>query len=1609
MSSDGLDELDDLPTGGNQQNGEAAAGGNKGGGKGRLSVERIYQKKSQLEHILLRPDTYIGSVEPITQSMWVYDGEENGGMKNRSITFVPGLYKIFDEILVNAADNKQRDKSMDCIKIEIDAEQNRISVWNNGKGIPVVEHKVEKMFVPTLIFGHLLTSSNYNDEEKKVTGGRNGYGAKLCNIFSTKFTVETYSRTEKKLFKQVWEDNMKKTTDPKIRTEPKGDDFTKITFQPDLSKFKMEKLDADTVALLSRRAYDVAGCTRGVKVYLNGKRLPVKGFKDYVQLFLKDKEDEVGNPLTVVHEQVNDRWEVAVALSETGEFRQMSFVNSIATTKGGSHVDYVSEQLVKRILENVKKKNKAGVKILNKQVKDHLWIFVNCLIENPTFDSQTKENMTLQVKKFGSKCDLSDKFYNQVLKCGVVEAVMSWVSFKAQKQLGQKCSAKKHSKLKGIPKLEDANDAGTRNSVDCTLILTEGDSAKSLAVSGLAVVGRDKFGVFPLKGKILNVREATHKQILENAEINNVIKIMGLQYKKKYESVEDLKTLRYGRLMIMTDQDQDGSHIKGLLINFIHHNWPSLLKLPFLEEFITPIVKATKGKTELSFYSLPEFEEWKAATDDWQRWKVKYYKGLGTSTAKEAKDYFLDMARHRIKFKYQGGEDDRAIELAFSKKMIEQRKEWLRNGMEERKQRRELGLPELYLYGKDTHNITYEDFVNKELILFSNMDNERSIPSLVDGLKPGQRKVLFTCFKRNDKREIKVAQLAGSVAEHSAYHHGEVSLMSTIINLAQNFVGSNNINLLQPIGQFGTRLQGGKDAASPRYIFTMLSPLARLIMPAPDDPVLEYLFDDNQRIEPEYYIPVIPMVLVNGAEGIGTGWSTKIPNYNPREIVTNLRKMIAGEEPKPMKPWFKNFRGSVDQVEPQRFLISGEVAILSSTSIEITELPIRTWTQAYKESVLEAMLHGSDKVPPLITDYKEYHTDTTVRFVVTMTEEKLSKARDEGLHKVFKLQSSLTTSSMVLFDSKGVLTTFRTPEEILKDFYSTRLEGYKKRKAYMMGLLSAEAKKLENQARFILEKIDNLIKIENRRRKEMIATLRERNYDPDPLVEWKKQQSQQQDKPDTQDEGEEDAEGGDKDGEAGSAGYNYLLGMPLWSLTRERKEDLLAKRDQKREEVETLRRKTPEDLWDEDLNALMTKLEEVEKAEREEESASGAKAAGLKLASSKGGRAKAASKKMEAETQPSPFGERVAPKVDWEAKKKSEKGAGPGRKPKKSEEGGPKSEGGGDDGDSTTPKPAPRKRAPKGSSEKKKTPKKRRNSWSGSDTSDEQSAMSFGSDDDERPVIPPERQTSRRAALARPKYKIDDSEEEDDDDDMGETKPNEGVIEDGGDSQEAAPEEDRQENGRVRSAFDSDSDSSLQPLTKRISQGGKDNSENAFDSLFGGSSSAAGSKAKGSGSDSEPPHPAPKPAPKKAPAKKKPPRSDSDASDVDEEEAPKPKKAPAARKPTAPKKKPARSGSDASGLDDDDDDFKPKKAAPARKPAAPKSRKKKAADSDSDGGPKKAKPAAKRAKKAASSDDDDGEISGKDTAASMAPRMTTGRAKAPVKYNFGSDSSEDEF
>ena len=450
-------------------------------------------------------------------------------------------------------------------------------------------------------------------------------------------------------------------------------------------------------------------------------------------------------------------------------------------------------------------------------------------------------------------------------------------------------------------------------------------------------------------------------------------------------------------------------------------------------EFITPIVKVWKGKQELTFYTMPQYEEWKAENNDGRGWDYKYYKGLGTSTAADAKKYFSALDKHRLAFEAMTPEDRLLIDMAFNKKKADDRKEWLRQCK-----------PGTFL-DHDVQKLPISDFVNKELILFSMADNIRSIPSVADGLKPGQRKVLFGCFKRNLTKEIKVAQLAGYVSEKTAYHHGEQSLTATIVGLAQNFVGSNNVNLLQPNGQFGTRIGGGKDAASARYIFTEISRMTRAVFHPHDDALLHYQIEDGQGIEPDYYLPTVPMVLINGADGIGTGWSTQIPNYNPVDIVNNIRRMMRGEEPERMSPWFRGFKGTIERIEQDKYKVGGIIEKIDDNTLEITELPVRKWTQDFKE-MLEEMTTGTDKIPSTIKDYQEHHTESTVHFRLHLSDKEMRAAEEEGFEKRFKLTTTLSTGNMVCFDLNGKIKKYSSPEEILADFFHKRLEYYALRK-----------------------------------------------------------------------------------------------------------------------------------------------------------------------------------------------------------------------------------------------------------------------------------------------------------------------------------------------------------------------------------------------------------------------------------------------------------------------------------------------------------------------------------------------------------------------------------
>lgn len=1140
--------------------------------KKKKTASETYTKLTPIEHILKRPDSYIGSVETITQALWTYDAQTKR-MAYREVKYVPGFCKIVDEILVNAADNKINDPSMDTLKVTIDLEKGIISVYNNGRGIPIEIHSEEKIYIPEMIFGHLLAGSNYDDDEKKLTGGRNGYGAKLANIYSHEFTIETADKSTRQIYRQTWTDNMGTCGKAKITKNSKNEEWTRVTFRPDLKRFGMNKIDEDTLGLLRKRVYDMAGTVKDVKVFLNDERLKIKNFKQYVEMYINsvkaEAEETSGGaaqpkPL-IIHEQIGTRWEVAFTVSD-GTFQQVSFANSIATLKGGTHVTYIADQLAKHLIAAVSKKNKAAT-LKPAQIKNHMWIFVNALIENPKFDSQTKEFLSLPASQFGTKPTLSEDFVKKVLKSTIVDNVLHWAKYKADQEI-KKTDGTKSERLLGLTKLSDANNAGTKHAKDCTLILTEGDSAKALAIAGLGVVGRDNFGVFPLRGKLLNVREARHDQIMKNEEIQNIKKIMGLKHNKDYSNTAGL---RYGRLMIMTDQDHDGSHIKGLLINFLDHFYPSLLKIPdFLVEFVTPIVRITKGKQRRDFFTIPEFEQWLEDTPDARKWTSRYYKGLGSSDDDDGRDYFSHMAKHMIPFATTQEGDRDLIDLAFSKKKADERKEWLRQFK-----------PGTFLDHR-LEEVSYSDFINKELILFSMADNIRSIPSVADGLKPGQRKVVWGCFRRKMTVPVKVAQLVGYIGEHAAYHHGETSLASTIINLAQTFVGSNNVNLLYPSGQYGTRATGGKDHAAARYINTMPTAISRVCFNPDDDNLLKVQKDDNALIEPEWYMPVLPLVLINGAEGIGTGWSTTIPCYNPIDVVNNIRKMMNNEEQQPMIPWWRGFKGEIKPAAKHKYDVFGVVKKLNDTTVEITELPIHKWTQNYKDE-LESMITGDkDKGKPgVIKDYKEHHDNVNVHFVVTMDAKELEKAEQQGLLEFFRLTSKINTSNMICFDFEGKIKKYDSPEEIIEDFYPMRLAYYQKRKDYLANELQTSFEKLTNQARFVQMIVSKELVVSNRKKSDIVVDLRKHKFRPFPKTSAK---TGGETEPAEEEDNEEEESQGD---------FDYLLGMAIWSLTKEKIARLNAQAGDKETELLALLEKSPKDLWNTDLDLFLQEWEKI--------------------------------------------------------------------------------------------------------------------------------------------------------------------------------------------------------------------------------------------------------------------------------------------------------------------------------------------------------------------------------------------------------------------------------
>lgn len=1088
-----------------------------------------YQKTDQISHILLRPATYIGTVNLVTEELPVYDLKENT-IEYKSVEYVPGLLKIFDEILVNASDNKQRDDKTSFLKVTIKSDH--VSIMNDGRSI-IFDNNL-----PEVLFGHLLTGSNFAKDKVDTTGGQNGYGSKLTNIYSKRFEVDIVNNKRK--YRQVWTDNMRKCGDPKITAASTSDDYVKVTFYPDFSRFPIDKITDDMFGLMARRAADIAGTT-GLKVYVNNKRIRINNFSQYTKLYTGRVQTK---------EFVCDRWHVIVAAVDNPNSRHMSFVNHIATTRGGQHLRYC----VLRIVSAMKAKETAIKDLPYVTFEQHMMLFVNCLISNPKFDTQTKVCLMSKPKQWGSYPKFTKKFTDSVCGLGITKELSKVAKFKENLKAARKTDGKRQSTIRGIPKLDDANKAGTRQGHKCTLILTEGDSAKALAVAGLSVVGRDFYGVFPLKGKPINVQGKRESVVSKNQIFSNLKQILGLREKEEYK---DAKSLRYGHVMIMADQDHDGSHIKGLVINMFKHCWPSLFKMPgFLQEFITPIVKCTKGKEVRSFFTVPEYEQWIAQNPGW---RVKYYKGLGTSTNAEAKHYFTNLDRHTINFVHKDGCDEK-IDLVFGSKNADKRKKWIVD--------KPLGV----FLDQNVQEVGFDEFVDKELILYSEASVRRAIPSFIDGLKPSQRKILWASLKRNLRSEIKVAQLAGYVSEHAAYHHGEASLAAAIIGLARVMIGGPQYPPLVNSGQFGTREEGGKNAASPRYIFTYLCSYVRDMYPDMDDAVLKYVDDDGTKVEPYFYVGSLPWVLLNANSGVATGWSSDIPRYKLEDVCDRVRQHMRGMPMPPLHPHYLGFKGTIEP-NGQNYVCKGSIEDFGD-ELHIRELPIGVWTSNYK-AYLEKM-RDADK--PLIKGFEENHVDDNIFFKVYVDSDQSYKLNDMGLHKAFHLQTNINTTNMMFLDENDKVVHFQDVRDIIKAWVAIRRKYMDLARSARLAKLKHEALIADNKCKFIADMISGALVLKNA----SVDQVRERmqKYYKDPTDAL-------QEKP--------------------KGVHHYLLCMSFKSITKKAYEELKKKAAAKIAEYETLRKMTVDQLIFDVIDECERVLKQVNKKRTVSTSASGKK------------------------------------------------------------------------------------------------------------------------------------------------------------------------------------------------------------------------------------------------------------------------------------------------------------------------------------------------------------------------------------------------------------------
>lgn len=1173
-----------------------------------------YQRMQQKEHIYKIADTYIGSDQQNPRETLLLD-LQTMRIVPATINFPQGCERLGLELISNAADNVDRSVKLgiDPGRIDITMDRNTFTIRNGGVPIPVEMHPQEQMWVPAMIFGTLLTSSNYDTTIDRTGNGRNGYGAKLCNVFSRRFKVTVKDGFRGLLFVVEWTHHMEICGEPVITPfQPDGDSFVEVSFDMDFARFGYQDPDPsdsnkmyidrygqqqpcgypdEAFALYARHAADQA-FTCKVPVSFNGVELKTQSIEKYGEMLFGT---EVMRRSIVYYEwpagveTVTKRNGLVVAkdprviptielcFADTPDSGYcVSFANGIPTFNGGVHVDAARKAVLTGLLDTINgkesdgrsetKKGKGGkggskgrgMMLTMQDVKPHVSLILSCRLVNPKFDAQTKNSLTSPTPKIS----IPEPLVKPIKQWDLIDRLYAALEAKQFKTMTKTDGKKRRhvGRLRG----EDANDAGTANSHECTLLVMEGNSAMGYGVKTVSLIpgGRNRVGLMPLKGKMLNTMNATKDQIHNNGEIEEFKKMMGLREGVDYTDDTNYHTLRYGYIMVMADSDDDGKHILGLFLLMLHTRYPSILARGMVMYLRTPILRVYLGTQEQKFYTQREYDVWVQQTPNQAAWRRKYFKGLGTSTNADIKD---DFKAPRIVQCFYDAECPKSFQLAFNDKLSDLRKEWLTK----------------WTSAIDVESMQMQpisSFIEHELVLFSLANVKRSIPRFMDGLKESQRKILWGAFlkwgsgaegkgKKAKKyikkapRELKVAQLAMFVAEKTHYHHGEMALSDTIVAMAQDFVGANNLPYFTQDGQFGTRNKGGKDASNTRYSFTRPQWWINYVYRREDHPLLEMEEEDGEITQPKTLLPIIPMALVNGENGIATAWSTWIASHHPLDLAEWELARLQGKPLPDVLPWYNGFTGDIQvntriprkRADPNATLAdwspSGSTTIndnqtqngglvirpaIIGTGInhDDTDQDEEEDEEALPEEIEEAVVApvtGRTKIS-MVTTGKFTHANgvTTVTeipigrwighyrdWLNLMRETKeITDYRDYSTDanacfeiygfnnptvKTLKLQRSFGMTNMVLLDQQNRPQHYGSVAEILESFHNERLPYYEARRQHIIAEFQRDIEVLNMKAQFILAVVQGRLQVIGRPKKEVLPRMREMGFNEELL------------------------------------------------------------------------------------------------------------------------------------------------------------------------------------------------------------------------------------------------------------------------------------------------------------------------------------------------------------------------------------------------------------------------------------------------------------------------------------------------------------------------------